>query len=704
MEELRVRKRSGELLKFRPEKVAEAIQKTVDAVGSPVDVAKLTSTVVTRIKRRKTTKIDVEDIQDLIEDVLIKNDLTTVARQFILYRQKHQEEREAKKAIIGKVIKTNLSLNAVRLMHERYLARDKEGNLKETPDDLFDRVAAAVANAEANYSKEENKEAMVRRWKARFKRSMTNLEFLPSSNILMNAGKPEKHLAASIAIPMNDTLRDIFSSLADAVDMQRNGSGTGFNLSNLRERFSKVRSHKNIAGGPLEFLHIFNESLAIIKQNGVRQGANMAILNCEHPDILEFISAKVKDFQLTNFNISVALNKEFMHATILDREYDLKTPKTNNPVKTMYAKQVFDIIVASAWNYADPGVLFLERINQDNPIPTKPFCSTSPCAEFMLSDYECGFIGSINLAKFAENSEIDFEGLRDTIFLAIRFLDNVIDINHFPLKESEKIVKENRKIGLGVMGFAHLLYQLGIPYDSEEGIETGKTIAKFLRSVADEASYELAKERGTFSSWKKSIYYKNTNDRQAMELRNATRLAISPTGSTSLIADTSSSIEPVYALTFITRSSNGKEYHTVDPYLKNALEKEGILTNELIETIANQGLQACDIPEKIKKVFVTTHQIAPEYHVKMQAAFQEFVDNGVSKTVNLPYDATLLDVENVFLLAYKLGCKGVTVYRDGSRQNQVLELTTLIQKKEHSTRSVREELKGQLLNKNLNEF
>ncbi|MBR9703148.1 adenosylcobalamin-dependent ribonucleoside-diphosphate reductase [Candidatus Woesearchaeota archaeon] len=715
--ELRVKKRSGQLVKFRSEKIAAAIQKASESAEQKVDVEALTKRVTNRVVRKKATIIRIDHIQDLVEDELVKADLTEVARASMLYRQKRREERDAKTALFGKVQKTNLSLNAAKLLHDRYLLRDDEGNVIESPDELFDRVASATAEAEYAYAKnmkKDEREALVRRMRNKFRRALSGLDFLPSSSVIMNAGLPDTQYAASTAFPVKDHLNDIFGTLRQAVDVQRHGSGTGFNFSSLRERFANVHQHRQISGGPLQFLHVYNEALSIILQNGRRPGANMAILDVRHPDVLDFISAKVKDYQLTNFNISVSLDDEFIRAIILDKEYDLLTPTTSDPVRTMYAKQVFDIIVASAWNYADPGILFIDKIEADNPIPSRKICSTSACAEFILNEYECGFIGSINLANFVTKDEgkntkpeIDYKRLRETIFLGVRFLDNLIDINTFPLKQSEKICKEQRKIGLGVMGLAHMLYQLRIPYDSESGVRTAGELARFLRSVADEASFELAQERGVFPAWKKSIYAPKKDLPKGLPMRNATRLAVSPTGSTSILADTSSSIEPVFALSYVKHVAGGKELSYVDPYLQEALEEEGILTQELLERIVNNGLSSCEeVPKEILDVFVTTHNISPEYHVRMQATWQKFVDNGVSKTVNLPYDATLLDVENVFMLAYKLGCKGVTIYRDGSKQNQVLELTTFMQKRtgERHTTSVREELRAQLSNKSLDEF
>lgn len=719
---MRVKKRGGQLVKFRSEKIAEAIERAAESVEKTAKIELLVEQITQRINKEHQTVVLIEEVQDIVEDTLVKNNLTDIARAYMLYRRKKQEEREAKTAILGQITKTDFSLNAIKLLHDKYLLRDDTGKIIENPDEMFDRVASAAAEAEEEFSKDEK---IPRRWKNRFKRSMQNLDFLPSTTILINAGLPDKQFAASTGFKINDNLREIFSTLGNAVDMQRKGSGTGFNFSRIRERYADVHQHRKISGGPLEFLHVYNEALGIILQNGRRHGANMAILNVHHPDVLDFISAKVKEYKLTNFNISVALSEEFMRAAILDREYDLKSPYDKKAIRTMYAKQVFDIIVASAWNYADPGVLFMDKIAKDNPMP-EAIATTSACAEFMLNEYECGFISSINLANFViketektqndkgqnskeqtvEKAQIDYKRLRDTVFLGVRFLDNIISINDFPLKESKKIVEEQRKIGLGVMGWAHMLFQLKIPYDSDEAIEKAKELMSFIRGVADEASFELSQERGVFPSWKKSVYGPKKGS-EGMPLRNATRLAIAPTGSISIIANTSSSIEPVYALSYVKHIVGGKELSYVDPYLKEALEEEGILTNELIEKIINHGLLACEeIPEEIKRVFVTTHQISPEYHVRMQAAFQESVDNGVSKTVNLPYDATLLDVENVFMLAYKLGCKGVTVYRDGSKQQQVLELTTLMQKRSEQRRihSVREELRVQLSNKSLDDF
>lgn len=702
---LRVKKRGGQLVKFREEKIASAISRAIETTDAKVDTTRLVNQVVKRINKEYSSVVQIEQIQDIVEDTLVRNDLTDIARSYMLYRRSKQEEREAKTAIIGTITKTDFSLNAIKLLHDRYLLRDDEGNIIESPDEMFDRVASAVAEAEGKYAKKGEQEVIIRRWKNRFRRSMSNLDFIPSSTVLINAGLPEKQFAASIAFSVKDKLKEIFATLHDAVDMQRNGAGTGFNFSRVRERFANVHQHRRISGGPLQFLHVYNEALAIILQNGRRQGANMAILDVHHPDVLEFISAKVKEFKLTNFNISVAISEDFMRAAILDQEYNLVSPYTRESVRTMYAKQVLDIIIASAWNYADPGILFLDKIEADNPFPKKPITATSACAEFMLNEYECGFIGSINLANFVTEDDkkpvVDYKRLRDVVFLGIRFLDDLIDINTFPIKKSERVVKENRKIGLGVMGWAHMLYRLRIPYDSEEGVELAREVARFLRSVADEASFELAQERGAFPAWKKSVY------KDKLSLRHATRLAISPTGSISIIADTSSSIEPVYDLSYVKHMAGGKELSYVDPYLKEALDEEGLLTNEILERIINHGLSSIDeIPEEIKRVFVTTHAVSPEYHVRMQAAFQQFIDNGVSKTVNLPYNATLLDVENIFMLAYKLGCKGVTIYRDGSKQDQVLELTTLMQKKtgQRLTRSVREELRAQLSNKSLDEF
>ncbi len=653
---------------------------------------------------------DVEEIQDLVEETLMEEGHHRVARDFILYREQRAAVRNAKSALIGRTVHTSLSINAVQLLRERYLLRDDEGRF-ESPDELWERVATTVARAEKRYGVDE---ATQRRWRNRFKRVMRNLDFLPNTPALLNAGTSYEQLASSIAIPLADDLTAIYRGLFDAARMQQAGSGTGFNFSKLRMKGAPVKSIKGVASGPVVFLKLFSESARTVKQGGKREGANIGVLDITHPDILEFITAKTKDKSLENFNISALLSDDFIHAVIADREYGLRDPGSNEYVARMNAKQVFDILVASAWNYADPGVLFKDAIKRDNPIPSHPIEAPSACAEFLLSSYEQGFLGSVNLANFVtRDGQVDWKRLKDVVTIAVRFLDNMIDVTNYPVRRAQRVTWRHRKIGLGVMGLAHLLAQLGIPYDSEEGVQKAGEVMRFIREAADDASEQLGKERNPFPDWTRSIYcaksphFRGKSRADERRFRNATRLAVSPTGSISMIAETSSGIEPLFNVSYVKRVTGGKEYYYIDPVLKRRLEELDLYSEELVEKIANFGLQKLDeIPADVKRVFVTTHEISPEWHVRMQAAVQEHVDNAVSKTVNLPRDATLLDVENVFLLAWKLGCKGCTVYRDGTRGDQVLSATALLSKQAHrrDARSVREELRVLAKNKSLTEF
>ncbi len=707
----KIRKRDGRIVQYNQEKIARVIKLAAEAIGEELPAEKLAERVENQLLKAYTTESgsripDVEEIQDLVEETLMEAGYHRVARHFILYREQRAAERSAKSALIGKSVTTNLSVNAVKLLKERYLLRDEERGWYESPNELFERVAATAAKAEKRYGADE---AAQRRWKNKFKRVMRNLDFLPNSPALMNAGTAYQQLASSIAIPVSDDLTMIYRALSDAARMQQVGCGTGFNFSSLRRRGAPVKGISGVASGPLTFLKLFSHSARTVKQGGRREGGNIALLDVTHPDIIEFITAK-STVGLENFNLSVLVSNEFIHAVIADREYALRDPSTNEVVGMINAKQVFDLIVASAWHRADPGIIFKDAVRRSNPIPRKPLCATSPCAEFLLSAYEEGFVGSINLANFVtEKQTIDWKRLREVMAIAVRFLDNLIDVSVYPIKRAQTISWRHRKIGVGVMGLAHLLVQLNTPYDSEEGVAKASEVIRFLREAADEASEDLAKERSPFPEWNKSVYSRKSPSFKGVErrFRNATRLAISPTGSTSMIAETSSGIEPLFSVSYVKKVLGGEEFYYVDPYLKTRLEELGLYKEELVERIANFGLQHVkEVPEEVKRVFVTTHDIAPEWHVRMQAAVQEHVDNAVSKTVNLPSNATMLDVENVFLLAWKLGCKGCTIYRDNSLGEQVLTTTALLSRPRggQGGRSVREELKVLAENKSLAEF
>lgn len=711
----RVRKRDGRVVQYKREKVERVLSLAAESTNDDLPVTRLAELVEKKLvkaysKDSGRTIPDVEEIQDLVEETLMEQGYHRVARHFILYREQRAVERQAKSALIGREVSTNLSINAVKLLRERYLLQDAERGWFESPDELWERVATAVARAEKTYGADEAKQ---RQWKNKFKRIMRNLDFLPNSPTLINAGTAYEQLSSSITIPLKDDLTSLYRGLFDAALMQQAGSGTGFNFSDLRMRGATVKSIKGVASGPVTFLKLFSDSARTVKQGGKRQGANIGMLDVTHPDILEFITAKSKEQSLENFNISALLTDDFIHAVIADREYGLRDPGSNATTARMNAKQVFDILVASAWNYADPGVLFKDAIRRANPIPGHPIVATSACAEFPLSAYEQGFIGSVNLANFVtKEGRVDYRRLREVVSIAVRFLDNLIDVSHYPIKRAKTVTWRHRKIGLGVMGLARLLTQLHIPYNSDEGVATASEVMKSFRAAADEASEALGKERTPFPDWNRSIYcaksphFRGERREDERRFRNATRLAISPTGSISMIAETSSGIEPLFSVSYVKKVLGGEEFYYVDPVLKQRLEELDLYQEELIERIANFGLRNVEeVPDEVKRVFVTTHEIAPEWHVRMQAAVQEHVDNAVSKTVNLPHSATLLDVENVFLLAWKLGCKGCTIYRDGSRSDQVLRSTALLGKQEsHGVKSIREELKVLATNKSLSEF
>lgn len=716
----RIRKRDGRIAPYKREKIEKVLTLAAEASDESLPVVKLAMKVEKKLfkayaKESGKQLPQVEDVQDLVEETLMENGHYRVARQFILYREQRAVERNTKSAMIGKQINTELSINALKLLRERYLLRNKERGWFESPEELFERVAKSVASAERRYGADEARE---RFWKNRFKRAMRNLDFLPNSPCMMNAGTSSQQFASSIAIPISDDLKGIYRALESAAKMQQVGAGTGFNFSSLRPKGARVKSIEGVASGPLTFLNLFSESAKTIKQAGRRQGGNLAILDVIHPDILDFITAK-SNKGLENFNLSVLLSNEFLHAVIADKEYSLRAPRSRSVFSRMNAKQVFDLIVASAWNHADPGVIFKDALERDNPLPEHSFEATSSCAEFPLSKYEEGFICSLNLSRFVTASRtVDWRRLKEVVALAVRFLDDMIDTSEYPIKLAETITWRHRKIGVGVMGLAHLLIQLRIPYDSEEGVKTAGDVMRFIREAAEAESESLAKERSPFPDWKRSIFYSKSkhfkkkragsNREGEVKLRNATLLAVSPTGSTSMIAETSSGIEPIFNVSYVKKVLGGEEFYYIDPYLKSWLEEENIYSDELVERIANFGLSSVkEIPDEMKRIFVTAHEIAPEWHVRMQAAIQEHVDGAVSKTVNLPNNATLLDVENVFLLAWKLGCKGCTIYRDGSLGEQVLTVTSLLSKaheRREEARSIRDELKILANNKSLREF
>jgi ribonucleoside-diphosphate reductase alpha chain len=564
-----------------------------------------------------------------------------------------------------------LSDNALRVLKKRYLRKDADGNVIETPDQMFRRVAHHIAIAETHYGSAEQAKGM----EEAFYEAMTELKFLPNSPTLMNAGTELGQLAACFVLPVEDSMEGIFDALKYAALIHKSGGGTGFSFSRLRPKHSRVGSTGGVASGPVSFMKIFNTATEQVKQGGTRRGANMAILRVDHPDIMEFIKCKKEDKDLVNFNISVGLTREFMDALSNDTPYSLIDPMSGKEKARLNADEVYEAIVNGAWENGDPGVIFLDRMNEDNPTPgLGEIESTNPCGEQPLLPYEACNLGSINLAKFVSYEDgvarIDKEGLGEMVRLAIRFLDDAIDMSRYPLDKITEMARGNRKVGLGVMGFADMLYRMGIPYNCNEALDLGEELMSFVQDEARKASIALAEERGVFANFGESIL----KDKPHCRYRNATTTTIAPTGTLSIIAGCSSGIEPLFGLSFVRNVMDNDELIEVNPYFESVARERGFYSNELMQRLAREGtLQGIEeVPADVKEVFVTAHDVSPEWHVKMQAAFQKYTDNAVSKTVNLPRDATAGDVRKIYSLAYGLGCKGVTIYRDGSKEQQVL--------------------------------
>ena len=566
--------------------------------------------------------------------------------------------------------KINLRESALIILKQRYLLKNEKNEIIETPEELFERVAKAVASAEANFSKDSY---FCEKYAEKFYEMMANLDFLPNSPTLMNAGCPLGQLSACFVLPIEDSLDSIFETLKYTALIHKSGGGTGFSFSKIRPKGDIVASTQGVASGPLSFIKVFDSATEAIKQGGKRRGANMGILRIDHPDIEEFILAKRNENTLTNFNLSVAITDQFMSALEKKEKFPLINPRNKKVVKYVDPEEIFFLIAESAWETGDPGVIFIDIINKYNPTPhLGEISATNPCGEQPLLPFESCNLGSINIANFVEEGKIDWEALKKTIHLAVRFLDNVIEINRFPVPQIDKITRLTRKIGLGVMGFADFLIKLNVSYSEPLAIEMAKKIMKFINEESVKASCELAKERGNFPAYAGSIW-----DRpETPFMRNATTTTIAPTGSISLIAGVSSGIEPLFGIYYERKTLENifiKEFH---PLFIEILERENFSENEIesiLEEVKERGiLKDMKLPEKIKRLFVTTYEIAPEQHLAIQKAFQKFTHNAVSKTINLPKEATVEDIKSIYLKAYKLKLKGVTVFRYGSKREQVI--------------------------------
>jgi ribonucleoside-diphosphate reductase alpha chain len=660
----KIKKRDGRTADFDPDRIKNAVHKAFLAVelGDGEKAERVTTEVVKRLDAKFKEKTpSVEDAQDLVVEVLEEKGYGKVAHAYQDFRNKKEELRSLREKL---GIEPKLTVNSLEVLKARYLLRDEQENIIETPTRLFQRVAKAIAKVDKTFGENPEKTEKT------FYQMMAKLEFLPNTPTLFNAGTDIGQLSACFVLPVPDSLDGIFTTVKNMALIEQTGGGVGFNFSRLRPRGDIVRSTKGVASGPVSFMRIFDTATEVIKAGGKRRGAMMGILRVDHPDVLEFITAKQNPTFLSNFNVSVAVTDEFMQAVEADQEYWLINPRNREKVKTLKAREVWNLMARSAWASGDPGVVFIDEINRHNPTPeVGRIESTNPCGEQPLLPYESCNLGSINLSRMVEDGKVHWEKLRETVRNAVHFLDNVVDANVYPLKEIAEITRANRKIGLGVMGFADMLIMLGVPYDSEEALGLGEQVMKFIEEEAHKKSREIGEESGSFPNFEKSIW----KDRYSA-FRNATVTTVAPTGTISIIAGCSSGIEPLFAVSFMRNVLGGARLFETNALFEETAKARGFYSAKLLEEIARTGsVQKIDgVPDDVKRLFATALDIDPVWHVRMQAAFQKSTDNAVSKTVNLPFEAKVEDVREIYDLAWQLKCKGVTVFRYGSKPEQVL--------------------------------
>ncbi len=663
-------KRDGREVPFEIAKLAGATLKAGTQTGEfdEKEAKRLAEITVALVEKSLKDKelAQVEKVQDIVEQVLMAAGHYQTAKAYILYRQARSVERRVER-IIGVKDDLDFTPNQLKVMRNRYLLKDSEGKVIETPSELFHRVARVLSKGEKKQIEND------------FYEVMSKLEFLPAGRTLNNAGTPQSQLANCFVLPVEDSMEGIFDSVKWMAMVHQSGGGTGFNFSKLRPRGDVVtKSTGGFATGPVSFMKVFDIATRQVMQGGKKRGANMGILNVDHPDILDFISAKSERGEIENFNISVGVTDDFMQAVEADKEWHLRNQRTGEVVQTLQARTLMGQLVSMAWRTGDPGLIFLDPINRNNPLLKKygRIDATNPCGEQPLHPFDACNLGSINLAKFVVGAKVDYERLRFVVRTGVRMLDNVIDACKYPLPQITETVRANRRIGLGVMGWADMLYQLRVPYDSEEGVKLAKKIAKFIQDESWKMSEELATEKGAFPRYKDSSFKK--------KVRNVAITTIAPTGSISMLADASSGIEPVFALAYTKNVVEDAGLSYINKYFDKELaesswadgDHEHKVRDRIVREVANLGsvAQVSGVPEEVKGVYRTAHDIVPEWHVQMQAAWQKYTDNAVSKTINFPHSATIDDVESAYMMAWKMGCKGITIYRDGSKDIQILSV------------------------------